>query len=239
MKLYGLDMSKFSFYTDNTDGLTFGRSFDYSKIEMLDWANIPPIDEIPEFPKMVEYYYPTTTLAADKKYHWSVLCNRIYDDQDPPQPTDQVKVIVFVSRLGGTGIQYPANLIPEDGIDPNIPLPLPEAIDYPEPFMISELYWDAGDVTEKTLTVPTEYKSYFREGSTVVDDRNGNVYTVQEVKVAGSVTIVLDRPFAFIANAVPYKVWVIPSSIKNDTISPAVLGGRWPCVWVEQDIIKF
>lgn len=234
MKIHGIGMSDWNAYENNVSGLTYGRCFDYSDIARLDWANTITPGFFPELPTEDDYYYPSTNLASEKKYHWSALCRRL--------SIDEVQVTVFVSRLGGFGVTYPANPIPTGGLDPA--LPNPAEIDYPEPYMVQNVTYDP--LYPDSLTIPAvdpsgaaaDYRTYFREGTMIVDDLSGQIFTIMEGP-SGGAEIKLDRNWP---NAIGglYNVWVIPSAIKpGSTSMPAVLGGRWPCVWVSQEIVKF
>jgi len=248
IKIYGLDMSyRNPYYVDTSDpvddGLTYGRCFDYSNIALLDWEAItaapPYLGFIPVLPPEYEYYYPSTNLVAEKKYHWSALCRYLSYEQS--SRSSQIQATIFVSRLGGPGLMYPANPIPEDSLVSGL-VP-PTELEYPQPYMIQGIIRDPDDA--RKLTIPDDYITYFREGAVIYDDINGYLFTIQ--KPTGADMIVeLDRgwPYAY-DNSVTgeiyeYNVWVLPSSIKKPGTggSPAVLGGRWPCVWIFQDIIE-
>lgn len=246
IKIHGLDMSQWNTYFSNSiDGLSYGNCFDYSEIIRLDRLNIidPFFSNYLSIMPKDECYYPSTNLVAqaDKKYHWSALCRRI-----SPFAND-VEVTIFVSRLGGAGIQYPGNPIPTPANHDQDPLnyqvkPAPSQQNYPEPYMIQllEMVDPTVDPTEKTLIIPAGYETYFREGAVILDDITGQIFTIQERLNAGQ-QIVLDRKWhTYVAGNI-YNVWVIPSAIKTLGIgaTPPTLGGRWPCVWVFQDKIKF
>ena len=196
MKIYGLSVAP--------DTLPSNQCFDYEAIANLDFKAAP-----------FEQYYPSTNLVdpAEKKYHWSALCR-----YDPVE--NEIQVTVFVSRLGGVGVEYP---------DPTNPS---TTIDVPKPVMVSDVKTaSANSLDLSTASVDT---TYFSEGSVIVDNRNGNLYTILERTDNGD-TAVLDRDW-LPNDATQYDIWVIPSAIKPGTTN---LGGRWPCVWVFQDTIKF
>ncbi|MBW8014864.1 MAG: hypothetical protein FVQ82_01635 [Planctomycetes bacterium] len=195
--------------------------------QCVDYESIAGPGFIPILPDLpFEQYYPSTNLvgATEKKYHWSALCRYTGPIPGPvPQPgTDTVQVTVFVSRLGGIGLQYP---------DPFSPA---STINVPKPVNIPGV--PAASNTIDLTTMP-EYLTYFREGSVIVDDYDGNLYTVQKMDAASN-TIVLNR--SLVNPAGTYDFWVLPSAVKPGTgTTPPTIGGRWPCVWVSQHTIDF
>lgn len=229
MRLHRIDMSYWDTYFVDTvapnDGLTYGNCFEYSEIERLDWSAVVPLPSYMPMPMSKdECYYPSTNLPADKKYHWSALCRRI--------GVAEIQVTVFISRLGGTSVQYPSNPIPNT----NLIAAKPTTLDYPEPYMVLGLDRDATDADR--LTVPAGFETYFREGASIVDDLTGDIYTIQE-RLSTAQTILLDKDWPYPSGG-SYSVWVLPSAIKSgSTTTPLTLSGRWPCVWVSQHTIKF
>lgn len=212
---------------------TNGVSFDYTKISTLPGLAtipgilaadipfildpgylgfIPPVDE--------DYYYPSTNLVAEKKYHWSALWRYL--------GAGKVQATVFVSRFGDGGLKYPY----PDPLNPGDWL----TIDVPRPILIPGLTF----VSPDRLRIDVKYKTYFIEGSKIVDDATGDIYVVDERDYSPTLNeIVLSEDWQ---GGDPADVWVLPASVLGSSITgtdPPVLKGRWPCVFLLPTTITF
>ena len=169
------------------------------------------------FDEMKDGYYPTTNLieVEDKKYHWTALCRRV--------GANEAQLNIFVCRLGGEDVSYP---------DPDV---AGDVVDVPKPFKVDGLT----QVDTDKFEVPAGYKSYFSEGTVIVDNVTGASYTVMErnLEPSGDWTIVLDAepPPPLVFNG----FWVIPSPVFDTTKTPMELEGRWPCVYHIQTVIEY
>ena len=196
-----------------------------------------------------EFLYPSASMPVDEdqKYHWSALCRRT-DARD-------VQVTVFVTRKTFAGMNYygypydGANYVPNQ-IE-NWPSLVPVNVEYDPtkttssplkeleilPNDVDNLKWGANTVL-----------GFFDEGYTIVNDRDGKIYRILEMKdelpqpVTDGIreTIVLyedwqwdgydSDPLIPPATAQVETIWVVP---------PGVGSTRYPCVGVSQKVIHF
>ncbi len=204
-----------------------------------------------------EFFYPSEMSQTDRKYRWSALCRRVGEKD--------VQVTVFVTRMTFDGVSYytfpynaagPAYLY-QVGADH--PVPVPVDVEYDPTDTSTSAYrreleilltdpdstdridntqWDrASGVMNKVL-------SFFDEGYTIVDDRNGKIYRIQEIQdINGDgfrETVILyddwqwdgydADPATLPTTAQTETVWVVP---------PGLSSSRYPCVGVFQKVIRF
>lgn len=204
-----------------------------------------------------EFIYPSAveSAAGEKpKYHWSALCRRT-DVRD-------VQVTVFVTNKTFAGLNYYA--FPYNSMAPAYaptdaaewPSPVPVNVRYNHSNLAlpitNELVIDLADSVNSAWDVALgttgAVLSFFNEGCTIVNNRDGKIYRVLEMKdelPAGSVdgipeTIVLYEDWQWAGyDANPLTpptlaqletVWVVP---------PAVGSDRYPCVGVFQRVLRF
>lgn len=218
IKLHGLDDTPANLIANSL--LFSDRCVDYETVAGPDFIPTPntPMDDPWDFSLQFSQFYPST-IATDidelneKKYHWSALCRYLETG------TDTVQVTIFVSRLASPGVKYPD------------PVDLASTIEVPKPAKVTVALLPTANILD--VSSASAAISYFREGSVIVDNSDGNLYTVQEIDSVNN-TVLLDR--AVVNTVGLYDFWVIPSAIKPGTSD---LGGRWPCVWVFQDTIRF
>ncbi|MBW8036730.1 MAG: prepilin-type N-terminal cleavage/methylation domain-containing protein, partial [Planctomycetes bacterium] len=187
-----------------------------------------------------EYNYPSTHLVDRKKYRWSALCRDLGGNQ--------LQVTVFVCRLTGLGIIYP-------NVDRNGRLvddPDPLTTEYPTALRMKRDMAAPADPAELTdniinidvsLTNPdlpadfsiAEYVKYVTAGSTLVDDRTGELMYVigrdgPKITLLGNVDETSFNP-----DRLGSHFWVVPPSVKTNLS----VDGRYPCVEVYQRVITF
>jgi prepilin-type N-terminal cleavage/methylation domain-containing protein len=159
-----------------------------------------------------EFAYPSTNVPiGQKQYYWTALCRGV--DTNSPR---LVQITVFVSRKAGPGLKYP-----KDSLD--VPY-----YDWPTPVKVSVSL--GGNNNE--LRITTGDKRFINDGYTIADDQTGRIYRVlQRYAPPDDDKILLDRDWDDSSpGGVPQAVWVVP---------PPVGGGRWPCVGVYQEVIRF
>lgn len=200
-----------------------------------------------------ELMYPSTvmpTVEGPQKYHWSALCRRA--------GLKDVQVTVFVTHTTFAGISYYA--YPYDAAALSYS-PTGSAI-WPMPVPIKVVY----DPTKTTSSPLKELEilpdntdnlkwgasgtvlNFFGEGYTIVNNRDGKIYRILEMKdelpVGGGdgipETMVLysdwqwagydANPLTPPASAQPETVWVVPPGVGSD---------RYPCVGVFQQVMHF
>ena len=196
--------------------------------------------------------YPSTPLPAGQRhnYHWSALCRRV--------GAKNVQVTVFVTRKIAAASLYRAW-----DYDPTVPDFVANAANpWPKPVPVNVQYnYNNQDppplrelVLDTTDTINAEWDSdlgqtdvvfrFFDEGYTIVNNRDGKIYRVLEMKDADDngirETIVLQQDwqwFGYDSNplnppitAQLETIWLVP---------PAAGSGRYPCVGVYQKVIRF
>ncbi|MBE0536358.1 MAG: hypothetical protein IH624_11870 [Phycisphaerae bacterium] len=190
-----------------------------------------------------QFAYPSTDISPDvKKYYWSALLRyegNVLGD-------DMFQVTVFVSRNTGGAVQYPlfddrVGLVPAQS---SFPRPVPVAVEAynPPPPPTDPLLpaWTCDKIWILGNPLGPEQR-LITEGSILVDDRTGQIMYVLERRFLGA--NVDDPPVIFLKGNVfevdldgdgnpdsMRYVWVVP---------PAVGGGRYPGVSVDQRVIKF
>ncbi len=205
MRIYGLDPNALGLRTDTQ--ILYTRSRSTRSVSM-------PAEE---------YLYPSTRLEAQRQYSWAALCRRL----GPGSPL--VQCTVFVSRqspgatywsrssatstaLGTGGLPQPVRInIVQDANAPR-----------PDEIALKDVVSDDG-IVELT---------FVNDGSTLVDDKTGEIYRVLERYGSPPDKVRLDRPWTGGSLSAPDGgwVWVVP---------PATSGGRNPVVGVYQDVIRF
>ena len=193
-----------------------------------------------------ELIYPSAVVsAADKqRYHWSALCRRT-DLQD-------VEVTVFVTHKTFSGMNY--YTYPYDSTIPAYvpantatwPVPVKVNVQYnaAKPRELVILSADADNESfddidgEDGDTVAATVFKFFDAGYTIVNDRDGRIYRILEMKDALPLpdgdyindTIVLYRDWEPDPTATVETVWVVPPGVGSD---------RYPCVGVFQKVLHF
>ncbi len=203
-----------------------------------------------------ELLYPSINITPPErhKYHWSALCRRV-DEND-------VQVTVFVTRRSFAGIYYygffhnrTGSLTNPSQVYGNTstwPTPIPANVQYNVSGVASpplrELVIDVTDPVntdwDNALGVTGTAFSFFDEGYKIVNDRDGKIYRIFEMRDTDGdgvrETIVLwedwqwdgyeSAPLTPPASVVTETVWVVP---------PGVNSGRYPCVGLFQKVIRF
>ena len=187
-----------------------------------------------------EFLYPSAELSLPEthKFHWSALCRRTGEND--------VQVTVFVTRKSFSGLSY-------YGYDPagpavsnlSWPLPVPLNIQY-DGISATELIVDASDPInaqwDTDLSQTNTVYSFVDEGYRIVNDRDGRIYRILEMKdelPSGSIDGIPETLVLFdnwqpdpAVTTFPYTetIWVVP---------PGVGSSRYPCVGVFQKVIRF
>lgn len=201
-----------------------------------------------------ESLYPSDVTETDRKYSWSALCRRAGDKD--------VQVTVFVSRKTFPGIRY-YGFFHDRTADPDNPKPVYDdtsirsvpvranvrynvnGVGSPP---LRELVLDLSgtdNIAWNGLKAGTVY-SFFGEGYTIVNDRDGRIYRIMEMedrdvpKDGIRETIILFEDWRWDGYdadplnppivAQPEAVWVVP---------PGLGSSRYPCVSVFQKVIRF
>lgn len=194
-----------------------------------------------------EFLYPSTTISGqeDYKYHWSALCRRTGDKD--------VQVTVFATSRTFAGVNYygyPYNpaITDYEPVDTAVwPVPVKVDVEYTynpaDVTLLRKLVilpngaqtYDWDTMTGLTETVST----FFDEGCTIVNDRDGKIYRILEMKdLVGAdnkrETLVLYEDWEpdpmVTVFPVTETVWVVPPGVGSD---------RYPCVGVFQKVIHF
>ena len=226
------------------------------------------IDDDEDYEDDDEYYYPSTNLVevGDKKYHWSAICRRVNNEE--VQATIFVSRLAVANEKFPVNPIPLGDEVDESNLDPDYLVDPQVVVDHPEPYMIKNLIYDpqdpddpSDDIKSRQVIYPettpdgvegADFSTYFRVGSTILQEHSGYLYTIISIDTENNI-IELDRNWRLnyrkIADNPPqyepildnYNVWVLPSPIKDSNPTGSTvprLGGRWPCVWVFQDIIK-
>jgi hypothetical protein len=172
-----------------------------------------------------ELRYPSTGEAGQKQYSWSMLCRRMGDD------SRLVQCAIFICRQAGAGTMYWNRK--SDAEWPQL-----EASDLPRPIRVTlardAATADANEVLIKDA-VPsdtTDELAFVNDGSTLMNDKTGELYRVLERYADRPDRIKLNRPWNDAAAGDPAAdewVWVVP---------PAVSGGRNCVVAVYQKVLR-
>ncbi len=214
-----------------------------------------------------EFLYPSVALSLpeEHRYHWSALCRRAGDED--------VQATVFVTRRSFPGVSYygyfidrtanptnPAIVYGNTGI---WPAPVPINVEYDPTDTSTSTYlreleilltdpdltdtidntqWDA--ISGLTNTV----YSFFDEGYTIVNNRDGRIYRILEMRDE------LPQP---VSDGIPdtmvlYEDWQwdgydsdplnLPNTVQTETVwvvPPGFDSSRYPCVGVFQKVIRF
>jgi len=159
-----------------------------------------------------EFLYPSAEMAESQRYHWSALCRAV--------SANEVQVTVFATRKVDEAASYYTSTVGSYE-------------SWPQPVKVSVTF-DAASGKEKELQVKAgvwgaNTYSFFGGNSTIVDDKTGRIYRVQEYKDGNSDgskdTLVLMENWQPAADGV---IWVVP---------PAVGSTRNPVVGVVQTTI--
>lgn len=183
----------------------------FSKIKLYGINLTDPnlvIDQLTPFEELntiaiEEFAYPSVVSLAHKQYYWSALCRQVSSEST----NKLVQVTVFISRKVGNNTTFPGNA----------QRPVPVKI-------------DVSSVTgvDNMLTIDVAGEEIFiNDGSTIVDNQNGQLYRVLKRDPAAPNTITLDKDRSGTTNG---SVWVIP---------PPIGGGRYPCIAIYQKVISF
>lgn len=218
IRIFGVDPnlpdSMVYFDSDVSDG--YNRL--YTKFANLGYPPPPIEDAVVDF----VHLYPSTDInTGDKKYSWAALLRWI-DSQN-------AQVIIFVSRKTNTSSQYHK---PErDLTDPDygraiLTTPIPY-IDWPVPVRV-EVTDPAGSGNTLQIDDPDEV-SFINKGTEIVDDENGERYTVLERRGTNNDEIVLDRDWIDEGAPNP-SMWVVP---------PAAGAAGSSCITIFQTTITF
>ena len=185
-----------------------------------------------------EFLYPSMPSSTEEqKYHWSALCRVVNPEE--------VQVTVFVTRKSATGIQFYRNPDPGETSPTAVqlqqgawPTPVRVAVSY-NVLAPKELLILPPDSTNKNgqWDTPSQTNAvfqFFDNSITIVDDRTGKIYQVQEYKDADNDrlkdTLVLTEAWEPSAlKTTGGLIWVVP---------PAVGSTRNPCVGVAQKTIR-
>jgi type II secretory pathway pseudopilin PulG len=152
-----------------------------------------------------EFAYPSVSSLSEKQYYWSALCRQTDSDSD----NRLVQVTVFISRKVGNNTTYPGNA----------PRPTPVKVN------VSTIT-GAGNEDKLTINVAGE-EIFINDGSTIADNKTGQLYRVLKRDPDAPNTIVLDKAWS---GSTSSSVWVVP---------PPVGGGRYPCIAIYQKVIRF
>ena len=121
-----------------------------------------------------------------------------------------VQVTVFVCRRTGSGTMYVG--------EQNRPVAVPVAV--------------SGTCGDPLLTISNpNQRTFINDGCTIVDNKTGQLYRVLKRNPDGDDRVVLlDTPWWDPDDSNPSEVWVIP---------PPTGGGRYPCIAIYQQVIRF
>lgn len=158
-----------------------------------------------------EFAYPSNTEVTARQYYWSALC-RLSEERTGVNPNPPVQVIVFISRMPSTHLEYPD---PDGSGEVDRPMPVKVGVS------------SGGQDSE--LDIDEDYKGFVNDGSRIVDDATGRIYRVLERYPYDDNRILLDRDWDD-ETPDPDEIWVVP---------PPVNGGRYPCIAIYQKIIRF
>ena len=199
-----------------------------------------------------EFVYPSTPITTDQgdNYYWSALCRQV--------ESEEVQITTFINRkIGGAGKYYAVEYDPVLGTNHandtgTRPQPVYMNVRFNhnnlDPAPRRELVIDLSGVMnmswDNNLKRTGVVYNFIVEGSTILNNRDGKIYRVVEMKdVDGDnirETIVLQQDWEWIGyDANPLNppttaqwatIWVVP---------PAVGSDRYPCVGVYQKVIRF
>lgn len=192
-----------------------------------------------------EFLYPSITVPVGEeaqKYHWSALCYGVSDQE--------VLLTVFVTRQITSGMKYyyqkyvPAPVYDYTrGADGVWPSPVSVFLRY-DSATPNELMVLPADGNQDWDLVPGQTRTvfgFFNDTATIIEDRTGQLYRVQEYKDAVAPagekdTLVLTEPWQWpgYPNNPPagtqiLKFWVVP---------PGIGTGRNPVIDVTQTTIR-
>jgi len=135
-----------------------------------------------------EFAYPSTDISPElRRYHWSALCRR-------DMFSNEVHVIVFVSRRAGAGARYLTHESSWNSPDYGQAVLISDQDDWPVPVRVGVEVSE--DEQRLTIDADSPQRSYISTGSTIVDDATGRIYRVLERipdDVNGTIVIVLER----------------------------------------------
>jgi Tfp pilus assembly protein PilV len=171
-----------------------------------------------------EYLYPSVTDAATGSYSWAVLCRRAASE------SRLVELTVFVSRRTGANARYWVRR--EGSAWPQL-----EQTELPHPVRVNVVQTTSTADDELTIKDAVtsdgiDENTFLDDGSTIVDDRSGQIYRVLKRYAATPNVVKLDRPWAgeTLTTTAGGWVWVVPRPVS---------GGRNPLVTVFQKVIRF
>ena len=157
-----------------------------------------------------------------------------------------VQITVFVSRRISPNLRYPWFRDPTFPVlpQPGLPYVYPRPVWVPvRPFPPDRPSGQPTDQLEIIDVAPTDgfEQSLINDGSTIVDNRTGQIYRVLERHVDPRTQvysiILLDRLWQ--GGEALQSVWVIPPALKAPANPTAGVAGRYPCIAVYQKIIRF
>lgn len=192
-----------------------------SPTEYIDFADVCYIPDYEFIYPSIYPPYPPADISPDRsQYHWSALCR-------PDTFSNEVHVIVFVSRRAGAGAQYLTHEFNWNSPNYGQGVLISDQDDWPVPVGVGVTA--SGAVGE--LTIDPDDETYINAGSTIVDDATGQIYRVLGRGMNGDPenVITLDRNWEGPATGF---VWVVPPAV-TDTGPPPRVGGRYPCVRVD------
>jgi prepilin-type N-terminal cleavage/methylation domain-containing protein len=168
-----------------------------------------------------EFLYPSVSIPAGQeaqKYHWSALCYGVSEQE--------VLLTVFVTRTITTGMRY---YTPTGGMNGQRPIPVKvvAAFNADDPAKKKELMIVEGAIFNRATAI-----TFFDNNVTIVDDRTGRIYRVQEYKASSGPdkdTLVLTETWEPSPDLGNEKIWVIP---------PGIGSGRNPVIDVTQTTIR-
>ena len=171
-----------------------------------------------------EFRYPSTRRADGNQYSWAMLCRRMGEDSHLVQCT------VFINRQSGADTTYWKRQ--SGGGWPQL-----EPSDGPRPLRVTITRETTPENPNEVLlrdAVPTDATdelAFVNGGTTLVDDRTGQIYRVLERDADQPDKITLDRPWEDDEgdSLSDGWAWVVP---------PPVSGGRNPVVAVYQKVLR-
>ncbi len=157
------------------------------------------------------------------RYSWSA----IYRGRGSIVSKQDIQAMIFVCRTSGNkpyyGVLYDAverRYVPV----PNLKFPVPVPV-YVTLTASNQLTIASSAVN--TFFQPNEYKEFFRVGTELVDDKNGDVYKVIEMLSNGDLRI--DKNWQDMSPSANPFIWVVP---------PAVGSQRNPCIGIYQAVLN-
>lgn len=190
-----------------------------------------------------DYDYPSDPTATEQKYCWSALCHQVNDTE--------VQVTVFINRMTFGGVKYygfpfegdyaTGNYNPKDDYDWPTPVRIAAVYDHAKGSNVLTLQdGNTGDVD----FVPNFVQGLLDEGYTIVNDRDGKIYQIDEMKD-------IDDPEDGIREIILRQDWqwqnydtdplnppATPQNVDFWVVPPGVGSSRYPCVGVFQKVLR-